>query len=76
MKHVLFAAVAVLGLSTAIQAFADGEGPRIDSANTLPSGFYDHTPQQIQAQIEQNYFATQRAKHVAKARAEALSQVG
>jgi len=39
MKHVLFATVAVLGLATAIPAFADsGDNPdRVDSANSLPS---------------------------------------
>ena len=76
MKHVLFAAVAVLGLAAAIPAFAEG-GPRMDSANSAPSGFYDHTPEQVQAQIKQNYFAAQQAKPVAKdASAKALSHVG
>jgi hypothetical protein len=76
MKHVLFAAVAVLGLATAIPAFAEG-GPRMDSASSAPSGFYDHTPEQVQAQIEQNYFAAQQAKHVTKdASAKALSNAG
>ena len=61
MKHVLFATVAVLGLATAIPAFADGgDNPeRMCSANSLPSGFYDHTPEQVQTQIKQNYFAAQ-----------------
>ena len=63
MKHVLFAMVAVLGLATAIPAFAE---KRMESANSLPSGFYTHTPKQVQAQIKQNYFAAQQAKHVAK----------
>jgi hypothetical protein len=69
MKHVLFATVAMLGLATAIPAFAEGEGPRLDSANSLPSGFYDHTERHVQAQIEQNYFAArqaEQAKHVVK----------
>jgi hypothetical protein len=69
MKHVLFATVAMLGLATAIPAFAQDQGPRLDSANSLPSGFYDHTEGHIQAQIEQNYFATrqaEQAKHVVK----------
>jgi len=61
MKHVLFAAVAVLGLATAIPAFADGgDTPeRLNSANSLPGGFYDHTP-------EQDNLAAQQAKPVAK----------
>ena len=68
MKHVLFATVAVLGLATAIPAFADSgdNADRVNSANSLPSGFYDHTPDKVQAQIEQNYFAAQQAKPVAK----------
>jgi hypothetical protein len=67
MKHVLFATVAVLGLATAIPAFADGgDNPeRMCSANSLPSGFYAHTPEQVQTQIKQNY-AAQQAKPVAK----------
>ena len=61
------AAVAVLGLATAIPAFADGEDQRcMESANSLPSGFYAHTPEQVQTQIKQNYFAAQQAKPVAK----------
>jgi hypothetical protein len=60
MKHILFTAVAVLGLATAIPAFADGEDQRcMESANSLPSGFYDHTPEQVQTQIRQNHFAAQ-----------------
>jgi hypothetical protein len=68
MKHVLFAAVAVFGLATAIPAFADGgDNPdRVNSANSLPSGFYAHTPEQVQTQIKKNYFAAQQAKPVAK----------
>jgi hypothetical protein len=67
MKHILFATVAVLGLATAIPAFADGgDNPeRMCSANSLPSGFYAHTPEQVQTQIKQNY-AAQQAKPVAK----------
>ena len=79
MKHVFFAAVTVLGLATAIPAFADsGDNPdRTATANSLPSGFYDHTPGKVQAQIEQNYFAAQQAKNVAKAAsAKALGHVG
>jgi hypothetical protein len=66
MKHVFFVAFAVLGLATAIPLFAEGQGQRIESANSLPSGFYDHTPEQVQAQIKQNYNAAQQAKPVAK----------
>jgi hypothetical protein len=66
MKHVLFAAVAVLGLATALPAFAEGQAQRVESANSLPSGFYAHTPEQVQAQIEQDYFAAQQAKPMAQ----------
>jgi hypothetical protein len=64
MKHVLFATVAVLGLATALPAFADGggEGVPVESANSLPPGFYEHTDRQIQDQIKQNYFAAQQAE--------------
>ena len=64
MKHVLCATVAMLGLATAIPAFADGggESERIESAGSLPPGFYDHTDRQIQAQIKQDYFAAQQAE--------------
>ena len=68
MRHILFATVAVLGLATAIPAFADsGDTPeRLNSANSLPSGFYAHTPEQVQAQIQQNHFAARQARPVAK----------
>jgi hypothetical protein len=66
MKHALFAAVAVLGLATAIPAFAEGEGPRLDSASSLPSGFYDYTAGQIQAQTQKNSYTAQKTKPVAK----------
>jgi hypothetical protein len=68
VRHILFATVAVLGLATAIPAFADsGDNPdRVASANSLPSGFYNHTPVQVHAQIKQNYFGAQQAKPVAK----------
>jgi hypothetical protein len=58
MKHVLFATVAVLGLATAIPAFADsGDNPnRVDSANSLPPGFYNNTPFGIHAQILEQHF--------------------
>ena len=68
MKHVLLAAVAVFGLATAIPAFADGgDNPdRVNSANSLPSGFFAHTPEQVQEQIKLNYFASQQTKRMAK----------
>ena len=61
MKHVLFTAVAVLGLATAIPAFADsGDNPnRVDSANSLPPGFYNNTPFGIHAQILEQHFANE-----------------
>jgi hypothetical protein len=59
MKHVLFATVAVLGLATAIPAFADsGDNPnRVNSANSLPPGFYNNTPFGEHAQILEQHFA-------------------
>ena len=59
MKNLLFAAVAVLGLATAIPAFADsGDGPAGGaSANSLPPGFYNNTPFGIHAQILEQHFA-------------------
>src|ERR1700732_2784375 len=61
MKHVLFATVAVLGLATAIPAFADsGDNlDRVDSANSLPPGFYNNTPFGIHAQIVEQHFANE-----------------
>ena len=66
MRHILFATVAVFGLATAVPAFAEGQNQRLDSANSLPSGFYDHTEEQIHTQIKQNHFAAQQANPVAK----------
>jgi hypothetical protein len=59
MRNILFATVAVLGLATAIPAFADsGDGPASEaSANSLPPGFYNNTPFGIQAQIVEQHFA-------------------
>ena len=59
MKNLLFAAVAVLGLATAIPAFADsGDGPAGGaSANSLPPGFYNNTPFGIHARIVEQHFA-------------------
>ena len=45
---------------------AEGEGPRLDSASSLPSGFYDYTAGQIQAQTQQNNYTAQQTKPVAK----------
>ena len=61
MKHVLFATVAVLGLATAIPAFADsGDNPnRVNSANSLPPGFYNNTPFGEHAQILEQHFANE-----------------
>jgi hypothetical protein len=74
MKIAIFAlALAASFGATAIPAFAK---KGMDSANSLPSGFYTHTPKQVQAQIKQNYFAAQQAKHVANdASAKALSHI-
>jgi hypothetical protein len=65
VRHILFATVAVFGLATAVPAFAEGQDQRLDSANSLPSGFYDHTEEQIHTQIKQN-FAAQQTNPMAK----------
>jgi hypothetical protein len=58
MKNFLLATVAVLGLATAIPAFADsGDADRADSANSLPPGFYNNTPYGEHAQILEQHFA-------------------
>jgi hypothetical protein len=59
MRNILFAAVAVLGLATAIPAFADSgdNANRVDSANSLPPGFYSNTPYGEHAQILEQHFA-------------------
>jgi hypothetical protein len=59
MRNILFATVAVLGLATAIPAFADsGDGPASEaSANSLPPGFYNGTPFGIHANIVEQHFA-------------------
>jgi hypothetical protein len=61
MKHVLFVTVAVLGLATAIPAFADsGDNPdRANSANSLPPGFYNNTPFGIDSRIVEQHFANE-----------------
>ena len=61
MRTILFATVAVLGLATAMPAFADSgdNADRADSANSLPPGFYNNTPFGIQAQIVEQHFANQ-----------------
>jgi len=61
MKHVLFATVAVLGLATAIPAFADSGDSfaHTDSANSFPLGFYNNTPFGIHAQILEQHFANE-----------------
>jgi hypothetical protein len=75
MKIAIFAlALAASFGATAIPAFAK---KGMDSANSLPNGFYAHTPKQIQAQIKQDYFVAQHVKHVANdASAKALSHIG
>ena len=59
MRNILFATVAVLGLATAIPAFADGGdwGGSEASANSLPPGFYNNTPFGENAQILEQHFA-------------------
>ena len=61
MKHVLFATVAVLGLATAIPAFADSGDSfgHTDSARSYPPGFYNNTPFGEHAQILEQHFANE-----------------
>jgi hypothetical protein len=59
MRNIVFATVAVLGLATAIPAFADGGdwAGNAASANSLPPGFYNNTPFGEHAQILEQHFA-------------------
>jgi hypothetical protein len=61
MKHVLFATVAVLGLATALPAFADsGDNPdHMATANSLPPHFRNGTPFWIHANIVEQHFANE-----------------
>ena len=61
MRNILFATVAVLGLATAIPAFADSgdSSDHTDSANSLPPGFYNGTPFGIHANIVEQHFANE-----------------
>jgi hypothetical protein len=60
MRNILFATVAVLGLATAIPAFAENSAINgADSANSLPPGFYNGTPFGIQANIVEQHFANE-----------------
>jgi hypothetical protein len=45
--------------AVALPAFAEGEGSRVESAASLPPGFYNGTPMQLQAQSKQEWFASQ-----------------
>jgi hypothetical protein len=61
MKNTIFAlALAVsFGVAT-IPAFAGSDGPdRVDSANSLPPGFYNNTPFGLHARIIEQHFANQ-----------------
>jgi hypothetical protein len=60
MKTTIIAIAAALSLGAAIPAFAEGEGnSRVESVNSLPSGFYNQTPVQLHEQIKQEWFAGQ-----------------
>jgi hypothetical protein len=62
MKTAIFALAltACLGVA-AIPAFADsGDTPeRLDSANSLPPGFYNNTPFAVDAHIREQHFANE-----------------
>jgi hypothetical protein len=64
MKRTILAVATALTIGIAAPAFAEGNGPltRENSANSLPSGFYNGTVEQMQAQIRQNWFASQQAQ--------------
>jgi hypothetical protein len=61
MKHVLFATVAVLGLATAIPAFADSgdSSDHMATANSLPPRFRNGTPFWRHANIVEQHFANE-----------------
>ena len=61
MKTTIIAVAAALSLATAIPAFADSgdNADRVDSANSLPSGFYTQTLVQLHQQLEQEWIAGQ-----------------
>ena len=63
MKKTILAVATVLTIGIAAPTFAKGNGPltRQDSPNSFPPGFYDGTVQQLQAQIRQNWYASQQA---------------
>ena len=64
MKTTILAMATTLTVGIAAPAFAEGNGPltRDNSANSLPSGFYNGTAEQMQAQIKQNWFAFQQSQ--------------
>jgi hypothetical protein len=64
MKKTLLAVATTLTIGIAAPAFAEGNGPltRENSPNSLPAGFENGTVEQIQAQIRQNWFASQAAQ--------------
>ena len=64
MKKTTLAVATALTIGIAAPAFAEGNGPltREDSPSSFPPGFYDGTVQQMQAQIRQNWFASQAAQ--------------
>jgi hypothetical protein len=64
MKKSILAIAMALTMGIAVPAFAEGNGPltRDNSANSLPAGFNNGTVEQVQAQIRQNWFASQQAQ--------------
>jgi hypothetical protein len=75
MKKSILAVAMALTMGIAVPAFAEGNGPltRENSANSLPAGFDNGTVEQIQAQVRQNWFASQQAQqHLADSRTNQL----
>ena len=64
MKKTILAVATALTIGIAAPAFAEGNGTltRENSANSLPPGFENGTVEQIQAQMRQNWFASQQAQ--------------
>ncbi len=66
MKKSILAVAVALTMSIAVPAFAEGNGPltRENSANSLPTGFNNGSVEQMQAQVRQNWFASQQAQQL------------
>jgi hypothetical protein len=64
MNRTFLAVATALTIGIAVPAFAEGNGPltRENSANSLPTGFNNGSVEQMQAQIRQNWFASEQAQ--------------